>query len=110
MTRAPTTAVSSDVAVLAATAVLQVFRAERAAVLATLIRYAGDFQLAEDAVQDAFASALLAWQRDGVPDSPAAWIMVAARRRAIDLLRRDRAVADRAARLAAEYRKVRTGK
>jgi RNA polymerase sigma-70 factor (ECF subfamily) len=77
-----------------------VFRDERAAVLATLIRYAGDFQLAEDAVQEACASALKAWHRDGVPENPAAWIMVAARRRAIDLLRRDRSVADRAARLA----------
>ncbi|WP_246115508.1 RNA polymerase sigma factor [Trebonia kvetii] len=89
---------------LAATAVARVFRDERAAVLATLIRYAGDFQLAEDAVQDAFASALQAWRRDGVPDNPGAWITVAARRRAIDLLRRDRSVNNRAARLAALLR------
>ena len=86
---------------LAAAAVARLFRDERAAVLATLIRYAGDFQLAEDAVQEAFASALQAWRRDGVPDKPGAWITVAARRRAIDLLRRDRSVADRAQRLAA---------
>jgi RNA polymerase sigma-70 factor (ECF subfamily) len=89
---------------LAATTATRVFRDERAAVLATLIRYAGDFQLAEDAVQDAFASALQAWDRDGVPDNPGAWITVAARRRAIDLLRRDRSVNDRAARLAALLR------
>ena len=76
------------------------FRDERVAVLATLIRHVGDFQLAEDAVQDAFAAAVGAWRRDGVPDNPAAWITVAARRRAIDLVRRGRAQADRAERLA----------
>ena len=83
-----------------AAAVERVFRDERASVLATLIRQVGDFQLAEDAVQDAFESALATWPRDGIPRSPGAWITVAARRRAIDRLRRDRSVADRAARLA----------
>jgi RNA polymerase sigma-70 factor, ECF subfamily len=78
----------------------RVFREERVAVLATLIRQAGDFQLAEDALQDAFEAALAAWPRDGIPRNPAAWISVTARRRAIDRLRRNRAVADRAARLA----------
>ncbi len=83
-----------------AAAVATAFRDERAAVLATLIRHVGDFQLAEDAVQDAFAAALPAWRRDGVPERPGAWITVAARRRAIDRLRRESSVADRAARLA----------
>jgi RNA polymerase sigma-70 factor (ECF subfamily) len=83
-----------------AAAVTRAFREERATVLATLIRHVGDFQLAEDAVQDAFASAVAAWRRDGVPANPGAWITVAARRRAIDRLRRDRSVADRAERLA----------
>ena len=68
--------------------------------LATLIRHVGDFQLAEDAVQDAFAAAVATWPRDGVPDSPRAWITVTARRKAIDRLRRERSTADRAARLA----------
>jgi RNA polymerase sigma-70 factor, ECF subfamily len=76
------------------------FRDERAIVLATLIRQAGDFQLAEDAVQDAFEAAVTAWRRDGVPANPGAWITTAARRRAIDRLRRDRSVRDRAERLA----------
>ncbi|MBD0281614.1 MAG: sigma-70 family RNA polymerase sigma factor [Thermoleophilaceae bacterium] len=84
----------------AAAAAARAFRDERAAVLATLIRHVGDFQLAEDAVQDAFASAVVAWRRDGVPANPGAWITVAARRRAIDRLRRDRSVADRAERVA----------
>jgi RNA polymerase sigma-70 factor (ECF subfamily) len=84
----------------AAAAVARAFREERAAVLATLIRHVGDFQLAEDAIQDAFADALGAWRRDGVPANLGAWITVAARRRAIDRLRRDRSRAGRAERLA----------
>jgi RNA polymerase sigma-70 factor (ECF subfamily) len=83
-----------------AAAVGAAFREERGAVLATLIRRVGDFQLAEDAVQDAFEAALAAWRREGVPDRPGAWLTVAARRKAIDRLRRGRSVADRAARLA----------
>ncbi len=81
-------------------AIAAAFRMERAAVLATLIRHVGDFQLAEDAVQDAFADAVSGWPRDGVPARPGAWLMVAARRRAIDRMRRNRSVADRADRLA----------
>jgi RNA polymerase sigma-70 factor, ECF subfamily len=84
----------------AAEAVARAFREEWAPVLATLIRHVGDFQIAEDAVQDAFATAVTAWRRDGVPASPGAWVTVAARRRAIDRLRRDRSIADRARRLA----------
>jgi RNA polymerase sigma-70 factor, ECF subfamily len=83
-----------------AAAAARAFRDERAAVLATVIRHVGDFQLAEDAVQDAFASAMARWPRDGVPANPGAWLTVAARRRAIDRLRRERSVADRAQRLA----------
>jgi len=75
------------------------FRRERAAVLATLIRQLGDFQLAEDALQDAFAAAIVDWARNGVPDRPGAWITTTARRRAIDRLRRERGLADRVERL-----------
>jgi RNA polymerase sigma-70 factor (ECF subfamily) len=81
-------------------AVEQAFREDRAVVLATLIRHVGDFQLAEDAVQDAFAAAVQTWPRDGVPSNTAAWLTTAARRRAIDRLRRGRSQADRADRLA----------
>ena len=84
----------------AAAAVEHAWREERAAVLATTIRHAGDFQLAEDAVQDAFAAAVASWPRDGVPDNPGAWLTVTARRKAIDRLRRERASADRVDRLA----------
>jgi RNA polymerase sigma-70 factor (ECF subfamily) len=81
-------------------AIGRAFREERAIVLATLIRQVGDFQLAEDAVQDAFEAAVAQWRRDGVPANPGAWITTTARRRAIDRLRRNRSVADRAERLA----------
>jgi RNA polymerase sigma-70 factor (ECF subfamily) len=83
-----------------AATVERAFKEERAAVLATLIRHVGDFQLAEDAVQDAFAAAVASWERDGVPANPGAWLTVAARRKAIDRLRRERSVADRTERLA----------
>jgi RNA polymerase sigma-70 factor (ECF subfamily) len=65
-------------------------------VLATLARHlGGDLTLAEDALQDAYAVALATWPRDGVPDVPAAWLTVTARRRAIDRLRRTRALDER---------------
>ncbi|MEO7336906.1 MAG: RNA polymerase sigma factor [Caldimonas sp.] len=63
-------------------------RAEGARVLAGLIRRFGDFDLAEDAMQDAFAKALETWPSQGLPDAPAAWLTTVARRRAVDLLRR----------------------
>jgi RNA polymerase sigma-70 factor (ECF subfamily) len=72
------------------------FREESGRVLATLIRHlGGDFQLAEDALQDAFAVALVTWPRDGEPANPGAWITTTARRKAIDRLRRERAFSDR---------------
>src|SRR5262245_62367302 len=69
-----------------------IFRAESRPVLATLIRLLGDFDLAEDALQDAFTAALETWSRDGVPASPGAWLTTTARRKAIDRLRHLRIV------------------
>ncbi len=63
-------------------------RAEGARLLAGLIRRFGDFELAEDAMQDAFAKALEVWPAEGLPAAPAAWLTTVARRRALDLLRR----------------------
>ncbi len=63
--------------------------------LATLIRVLRDFDLAEEAVQEAFATALERWRRDGVPDNPGAWITTAARNRAIDRIRRERMARDK---------------
>ena len=57
-------------------------------IVATLIRLTGDWDLAEECAQDAFARALQRWPRDGVPANPAAWLTTAARNRAIDRLRR----------------------
>jgi RNA polymerase sigma-70 factor, ECF subfamily len=81
---------------VSAGAVERAFRAESGRVLATLIRHlGGDFELAEDALQDALAVALATWPRDGVPANPGAWMTVTARRKAIDRIRRERALADR---------------
>jgi RNA polymerase sigma-70 factor, ECF subfamily len=81
-------------------AIARAFKDEGPAILATLIRQVGDFSLAEDALQDAFAAAVATWPRDGVPASPGAWITTTARRKAIDRLRRERGLADRIERLA----------
>jgi RNA polymerase sigma-70 factor, ECF subfamily len=65
-----------------------VYRAESRRVLATLIRVLGDFELAEEALQDAFAAAVEQWPRDGVPENPQAWLVSAGRFKAIDTIRR----------------------
>lgn len=64
-------------------------REEWGRILAALIKSVGDFQLAEDCLQDALAVALDRWSKNGLPDSPAAWLLTAAKRKAIDRLRRD---------------------
>jgi RNA polymerase sigma-70 factor (ECF subfamily) len=68
----------------------EVFREEWGRTLASLARALGDVQLAEDAVQDAFAAALERWPRDGAPANPGAWLLTTARNRAIDRIRRER--------------------
>jgi RNA polymerase sigma-70 factor, ECF subfamily len=73
----------------------QVFRDEWGRVLATLIGFLGDFELAEEAVQEAFAAAAERWPRDGEPDNPRAWLVTTARNRAIDRIRRDRTLAEK---------------
>ncbi|NIH78208.1 RNA polymerase sigma factor [Amycolatopsis viridis] len=72
-------------------AVARLVRDEGTRVLATLIRVTGDVGLAEDAVQDAVVRALETWPRDGVPDNPRGWLLVTAKRRAVDLFRREAA-------------------
>ncbi len=76
-------------------AVERVFREESGRILATLIRVAGDFDLAEEAMQDAFAEALKRWPAQGVPHNPAAWITTASRRKAIDRIRRAKTRVDK---------------
>ncbi|CAN5497284.1 RNA polymerase sigma factor [soil metagenome] len=71
-------------------AIADVFRTERARVLATVIRICnGDFELAEEAVQDAFAAALARWPGEGAPVEPRAWLVTVARHKAIDQIRRN---------------------
>ena len=78
-------------------ALVRLVRDEGRRVLATLARVLGDLPLAEDAVQDAAVRALESWPRDGVPAEPRAWLTLTARRRAIDILRREAARAGKEA-------------
>jgi RNA polymerase sigma-70 factor, ECF subfamily len=71
----------------------RVFREQWGYVLAALIGFLGDFDLAEEAAQEAFAIAAERWSRDGTPSAPGAWLITTARRRAIDRIRRERVLA-----------------
>ena len=82
----------------------RLFRAESGPVLATLIRVLGDFQLAEDALQDAFTAALETWPNDGLPATPGAWLATTARRKALDRLRHLRIVEAKGSELALSIR------
>src|SRR5204862_2065992 len=64
------------------------YKSDWGRIVATLIRSFGDFDVAEDAAQEAFAAAVNQWRAEGVPDSPAAWIIQTARHKVIDRLRR----------------------
>jgi RNA polymerase sigma-70 factor (ECF subfamily) len=75
----------------------RVFREEYGRAVASLVRFCGDIDLAEEVVQDAFTVALRRWPSDGVPPSPAGWIITTARNRAIDRLRREGSRAERQA-------------
>jgi RNA polymerase sigma-70 factor (ECF subfamily) len=77
-----------------------VFRQEYGRAVAVLVRVFGDIDVAEEAVQDAFATAVRRWPEDGVPPSPAGWIITTARNRAIDRLRREASREDRHAQAA----------
>jgi len=70
-------------------AVAAVFREEAGRLVAGLVRFLGDFDLAEELVQEALLSAVETWPGSGIPDNPAAWLTTTARRKAIDRLRRD---------------------
>jgi RNA polymerase sigma-70 factor, ECF subfamily len=77
-----------------------VFRRESGRIVASLIRFCGDFDLAEDAVQDTYVVAMARWAADGVPENPGAWITTSAKRRAIDLIRREERRVDKEALMA----------
>jgi RNA polymerase sigma-70 factor, ECF subfamily len=80
-------------------AIAAIFREESGRIVASLIRTCGEFELAEDALQDALAAALERWPVDGIPNNPGAWLTTAARRKAIDRLRRDQRFARKLAAL-----------
>ena len=71
----------------------EVVRTDGRRVLAGLIRLTGDFDAAEDALQEAYVRALEAWARDGLPENPGAWLNTVSRRVAIDRMRRERGIA-----------------
>jgi RNA polymerase sigma-70 factor (ECF subfamily) len=73
----------------------QAFREQRGRVLAALVGFLGDFDLAEEATQEAFAIAAERWPRDGAPTHPGTWLVTTARNRAIDRIRRDRTLAEK---------------
>ena len=85
---------------MSADPVAEAFREEFGRAVSILIRALGDFDLAEDAVQEAFAVAAERWPRDGVPTNPGAWIVTTARNRAIDRIRRERTLETKRAELA----------
>lgn len=76
-------------------AVADAHRAHWSRVLAATVRTVADLDLAEDCVQDAYAAALLSWERDGVPDRPVGWLIQTARNRAFDLFRREGRLRDK---------------
>jgi len=78
-------------------ALAAVFREEAARLTAAMVRMVGNFDIAEEVVQDSLLAALETWPVQGIPDKPGAWLMTTARRRAIDLLRRDQRYADKVA-------------
>lgn len=85
---------------LSSVTVEQVFREKWGHAVAILTRVLGDLEFAEDAVQDAFATAIERWPRDGAPRKPGAWIVTTARNRAIDRIRRDKVFRQKAELLA----------
>ena len=84
----------TDVATVEA-AIADTHRREWARVLAATVRVARDLDLAEECVQEAYAAAVEAWGRDGIPGNPTAWLTTTAKRRAIDAIRRERALRSR---------------
>src|SRR3954454_17114761 len=78
-----------DLPTLPAAAIERVFREEYGRAVAVLVRIFGDIDVAEEVVQDAFATAVQRWPAAGIPPSPAGWIITTARNRAIDRLRRE---------------------
>src|SRR5438132_9693183 len=84
----------------------ELYRAESRRVFASLVRLLRDFDLAEEALHEAFAAAVERWEREGVPDNPRAWLVSAGRFKAIDALRRRGALAERQREIAGRLAEV----
>jgi RNA polymerase sigma-70 factor (ECF subfamily) len=84
----------------------RVFREESGRIVAGLIRIAGSFDLAEEAIQEAFAAALVAWPEGGMPSNPAAWITAVAHRKLVDMVRREATRRNKSAAVAYESETV----
>jgi len=86
----------------------QVFREEYGRIIATLIRLSGSFDLAEESLQEAFATALIAWGRDGVPRNPGAWLTTVAHRKLLDAVRREKIKSEKQPELEYETERLQT--
>src|SRR5438034_4641522 len=84
----------------------QVFREEYGRIIATLIRLSGSFDLAEEALQEAFASAVGTWEREGTPRNPGAWLTTVAHRKLLDAVRRDKTKAEKQSELEYEVERL----
>lgn len=84
----------------------QVFREEYGRIIATLIRLSGSFDLAEESLQEAFASAAAIWERDGAPRNPGAWLTTVAHRKLLDALRREKTKTDKQTELEYEAKRL----
>ena len=84
----------------------RVFREEYGLIVATLIRRSGSFDLAEESLQEGFSTALASWERDGIPQNPAAWLTTVAYRKLLDIVRRDQTKIDKQVELEFESRRL----
>ena len=84
----------------------RVFREEYGRIIATLIRLSGSFDLAEEALQEAFASAVTNWEKDGTPGNPGAWLTTVAHRKLLDAVRREKTKSDKQSELEYEAQRL----
>ena len=85
----------------------RVFREEYGRIIATLIRLSGSFDLAEEALQEAFTSAITNWEKDGTPRNPGAWLTTVAHRKLLDAVRREKTKSDKQSELEYEAERLR---
>src|SRR4029079_7072449 len=83
-----------------------VFREEYGRIIATLIRLSGSFDLAEESLQEAFASALVNWEKQGPPQNPGAWLTTVAHRKLLDAVRREKTKTDKQSELEYEAQRL----